>query len=229
MDTTVIILLVLGAVAGNVVLVWAIRKGGQRDAAIAAFAQGQGWTHDKTTERFASVVTIADPKDGWRLETRTLHSRSNEGSGGAKTRTTWTAPDLSIPEGTAVYGPPLPAKTVQVMGKFMGEDGGLAGFLIKAFTRKLGTDVDGLTVIEGRDDPATLLATPGEEHVFDALIGAEELFRLNDFGSNVAEAPFLVRNQDGLVLRLNRRLKTPEELAAFVDAGQSLADRLRSH
>ena len=227
MNTFFVVILVIGVLAGNFLLFWAIRKGGERKAAMIAAGQANGWTFEEVKDRFGTRMVFADPAQTWRLET--IYSRPAQAgeTRGSKITTQWTDPDLAMPEGTAVYGPPLPSKTVEMMGKFIGDGGGLGGFVMKAFAKKLGSDIEGLTVVEGRDDPATLLATPGEETVFDALIGAPELLALNAFGDNIANAPFLVRNQDGMVLRLNRRLKSAEEINDFVAVGQALAARMR--
>ena len=224
MDLPVLLLLAAAAIGGNVLLALALRHGAKRKAGIAELVARNGWRQETRHEGRVSREVIGDPAEGWVLETARPHQTTD---GRRSYRTTWRAPELGLPSGTAVYIPPMPDQTQAFIGRMMDKEGGLAGMIVGRIKAKFGDDVAGLDVIEGRDDPATLMATPGREDAFDALVGAPELVKLDAFGETFVDAPYLVRNQDGFEVRLNRRLKDADEMAAFIEAGRALAARLR--
>lgn len=221
MEPAFIVLLVVAAIASNIVMVWALRKSGQKTAALKELAAQNGWRFDqvKATSRIPGHIEIAS-KD-WSV---TLHSGS---SGNSSSSTVWTDRSLAIPSGLAVYAPPMPDKTQEMFNKMMDKSGTMGRIMLNSFVGGLGPDAKDLRAVED-DDPATLLATPGAEAVFDALKGHNALMELNAFGSNPANAPALIRSPEGLSLRIPRKIDKPEELKAYITAGQTLAAAMKA-
>lgn len=222
MDPFVIAVLLAAAVAGNIVLVWVFRKSGQRMAKLSEMADAQGWTltEVKAKGRQPGFVTLEDARAGWRVQL-------NAGGSGPNARNTvWTDATLGSPEGLAVYMPPMPEKTQAMFNRLMDSNGMLGRAMLDSFAAALGPEASDLRAIED-DDPATLLAVPGAEAVFDWVKGHDALPELDSFGSNLADVPVLVRNAEGFSLRINKHLADPADLEKFIDAGQRFAALLR--
>ena len=218
MTTLMIVVLVVAAMLGSVLLVAAFRKAKQNEAGLQALAQAEGWRFEKVKEtaRRQGHLALSDDSAGWSLR---IYSGSGQGQTSA---TVWTDERLALPSGLAAYAAPMPEKTQMMINLMMDKAGGLGRVLLDSVFKGLGPEAKELRMIED-DDPATLMASPGAERAFDALKGADELLVLNQFGQNIADVPYLLRNQEGLSLRLNKRLKTPEDIKRFIEAGEVLA------
>lgn len=220
MTIFMIALLGCASVLGWVLMAWAIQKGRKYDQEIADLAAKRNWHLERvaSTTTKPGFIALSDPEAGWQLNIYT-GNRS-----GAASYTVWCRPDLGIPSGLAVYAPPLPEKTQMMFNLMMAKAGGFGRVMLDSLFKGLGPDARDLRAIED-DDPATLMATQGSEHAFDPVKGAPELSELNQFGDTPADVPYCVRDQKGLSLRINKRLKTASEVEAYVEASVSLASR----
>ena len=222
MDPIVIAVLVAAAVAGNIVLVRVFRRGGQRRSGLREMAEAQGrvFTEVKATGRQPGHLAVEDPAAGWRVQI-------NSGGHGQNARhTVWTDPSLAAPEGLAVYMPPLPEKTQAMFNALMDKSGMMGRAMLNGLVAGLGPEAANLRAVED-DDPATLLAVPGAEALFDALKGHPALPELDRFGRTLADVPVLARSAAGFSRRINKSLDEPEALQRFIETGLRFAALMR--
>lgn len=222
MDPIVIAVLVAAAVAGNFLLVSVFRKAGQRRAKLQEMAARQGWkfTEVKTTARQGGYLSVEDEAAGWRVVINTNPEGQNSRN------TVWTDPSLGSPEGLAVYMPPMPEKTQEMFNKMMDKSGTMGRVMLQSFVAGLGPQAAELRAVAD-DDPATLLAVPGAEGVFDAIKGHPALSELDVFGSKITDVPSLSRDAEGFSLRISKSLDEPEDLQRFIETGLRFAALMR--
>lgn len=222
MNMVMILIFVVASLGGGAVMVWALKRGQRYEADLQALANARSWAYAKrkATSTAQGYVELLEREQGWTL--RIFYGGRN----GRSSFTQWTDPSLAVSSGLAVYAAPLPEKTQAMFNVLMSKSGSLGRVMLDSVFRGLGPAGRDLCAIDD-DDPATLMATPGAEGAFDPLKGRPELEALNRFGDSIADVPFLVRNTEGLSLRINKRLGTAEDVAAFADTACVLASKFR--
>lgn len=221
MEILMIAILGLASIGGYLLMGRAMRANAANQTALSDLANRHGWSceHTKATARTAARTDISDPAAGWTLS---IFAAAGEST------TRWVDPSLSLNSGMALYAPPLPEKTREMAGKMMEKMGGMGRVIIDTFAKGLGPEAADMRLVDDDDDPATLLATPGQEDAFAGLRGSSDLTLLNAFGSNIANSPILCRDPSSLSLRINRAIRSPGEIEAFVTAGLTLSAAVKS-
>ncbi len=225
MDITFVALFLLASIGSSAVLVFALRAGAAKRAKLQQFARMHGWQYDYIPAKGSgsSETILTDPSEGWTL---TIYFYSSN-SGRTRSHTQYCDPGLAIPDGMAVLGPDIPAKTREMADKMIGMMGGDIGrFLLDKITNGLGEEAQGLRSIDSQGS-GTLMASPGAETSLDGIRFAPELANARA-GRNEAQQPIVMRGPFGLRLRIPKRLRKPDQIKAFIDLGRALSDNLRT-
>ncbi|QQA44812.1 hypothetical protein [Pelagovum pacificum] len=227
METTLtIIVLVVAALAGNLLIFTAIRKGGRQREALKAAAVERNWTyrHTPATGGKAARTEIGDPSGDWRL-TIVRGARGERGSGARYT--TFETGRHALPAGLAVLGPALPAQTARMAEGMLGSVvGSMLGKLLMGLGTEAASDVPRLETVETHGtDRGTLMATPEATQALDPLIGNPDLLAARD-GVNEVQQPIVLRGTFGMSLRVRKALTSREEVIALATLGQTLSAAL---
>ncbi|MEM1401926.1 MAG: hypothetical protein AAGG55_01230 [Pseudomonadota bacterium] len=178
-----------------------------------------------------SGTAISNPEENWCLSFHRVGSGvsgSNSMNSGDRW-TVWREPSLSLDGGLAVLGPAIPDKTREKTREMLERSGLASRVMLEAFVKGLDRKIAlTLRVVDQRFNPseATLLATPGSEGAFDALIDSTELSKLAAFEGLIGDRPSLIRDKDGLKFRVERTLNDHKEIVAFVEAGRSISEEM---
>ncbi|MEL6914941.1 MAG: hypothetical protein AAFP13_10610 [Pseudomonadota bacterium] len=223
MDLTIIFLFIIASMFGTAVMIWAVRKSGQKREDYAAYAAAQGWDYSKTegdgTHRL--VDAFCEPGDDWALRIIFV-------SGGAQGHATqryveWTTQAGALPAGEAVLGMPIPEKTARML-----QSGGAMGQTVARAALKGTLYALGNTRFDLPFDTATaghpggvVMASPGNEASMDALRDSADLAAFRA-ARREADVPVIIRDTEGLRLRRPGAPRTLEELSALVALGKSL-------
>lgn len=231
MDMALILFFVAASVGGTAVIAFAIQRTAKQRQAVKELAARKGWTHEYHKLRNGSDTVIADSAEGWQV--KLCHRAGNttgatgSGSGSVNSWSDFEAPEHWI-EGLAVIGPEVPEKTKEMADKFMGSFGGnrIVQWMLSRLTGGLGDEVAELRTVEA-EGPGTLMATPGAEDALQDLRFAPELHNAR-LGRNEAQQPIVIRGSFGLRIRMDQRMRKPDDVEAFVALGRALSDNLRS-
>lgn len=226
MNIYVIAALILASLVGYGLIFLAMRKGAQRKLDYQAFAGQHGWQYEKIDETGRKVVNrFRDPKDNWVLDVVFVSGGSyavGPYSGSVRRWIEWHSPTGAM-EGEAALGMPLPEKSVKMMQ--MGGDMGkqILKAALKGTFYAIGNTRFTLTIDEASagDPGGVVMSTPGQEKAMDAFRRNTDLAAYR-MGRNTADVPVVIRNQDGISLRRPGAVKTPEDLARYVELGKSL-------
>ncbi|KUF11903.1 hypothetical protein [Pseudoponticoccus marisrubri] len=232
MDLLIVFVLLAASFAGSALIFLAIRKSHLRREAQAALAAEKGWRFHHAPGRGGAPArtSISDPEEGWVL---TLNVTSS-GRGGSVSR--WTLfedPRPALDQGMALLGPEIPDRTAAMADRMLDRAdaaGGIGGRIMQVMMNKLtgglGAEAADLRAVPG-DGPGTLFATPGAEHALDGLRDAPELVRARAEGNEMTQ-PVILRGPEGLRIRRNVALRSPEEIERYVALCRGLSARLQA-
>ncbi|MEM1187927.1 MAG: hypothetical protein AAGI72_05355 [Pseudomonadota bacterium] len=230
-----ILLFVAAAAFGQYLLFRARKRGKAWQAGLKTLCDRHGWQLGPVdpARGMRSGTAISCPDESWRVSFHRMGSGvsgTNSINSGDRW-TVWLEPALALDHGLAVLGPAIPDKTREKTQQMLERSGVVARVMLDAFIKGIDRKKAlGLRVVEGRVDPAraTLLATPGSDNAFDALINSREWEQLTRFEGRIGDRPPLIRDEDGLKFRVERTLKEPDDIVAFVKAGRLISEKLSS-
>lgn len=174
-----------------------------------------------------------EPED-WMLSFHRIGSGVTGGTSSMNSGDRWTRwrdPTYALDSGLAVLGPAIPAKTLEKTHGMLEKEGMLSRVMLDAFIKGLDPKhALRLRVVEGTFEPAraTLLATQGQERAFDALIDSDVFDALTAFEGRIGDRPSLIRDEQGLMLRLERTVKDHDEIVRLIQACRAVSKALRA-
>ena len=227
-----LLFIVVAAAFGQYLLFKARERGKAWEAGLKELCARRSWHFGYVDpEKGArSGTAISNPEENWCLSFHRIGSGvsgSNSMNSGDRW-TVWREPSLSL-DGLAVLGPAIPDKTREKTQEMLERSGLVSRVMLEAFVKGLDRKIAlTLRVVEQRfnSSEATLLATPGSEGAFDALIDSTELSKLEAFEGLIGDRPSLVRDKDGLKFRVERTLKDHKEIVDFIEAGRSISGEM---
>ncbi|MEM9396039.1 MAG: hypothetical protein AAF991_01065 [Pseudomonadota bacterium] len=225
-----ILFFVVAAAFGRYLLAKARKKGDEWNTYLQALCEREGWyLSDVDPSRGPrSGIAISAPPENWRMSFHRIASGTT-GTGSMNSGSRWTVwldPSLALNQGVAVLGPAIPDKTREKTQQMLESSRLLSRVMLDAFVKGLDRKESlALRVIEDRFDSsrATLLASPGNEDVFDRLVGSESLEALAQFEGRIGNRPSLIRDRSGLQFRVERTLEKEEEILSFVEVGRAVS------
>ncbi|MEO0437743.1 MAG: hypothetical protein AAF098_12635 [Pseudomonadota bacterium] len=230
-----ILFFIVVAALGRYLLSKARQKGEEWHADLQALCMRRGWyLSDVDPGRGPrSGTAITAPPENWRMSFHRISSGATGTSSmdSGSRWTVWLDPNLALSQGVAVLGPAIPDKTREKTRQMLENSRLLSRVMLDAFVKGLNRKESlALRVVDGRFDSshATLLATPGNEHAFDRLVGSDCLDALAQFEGRIGDRPSLIRDSAGLQFRVERTLKKEEEILSFVEVGRAVSKELNS-
>ncbi|WP_395344998.1 hypothetical protein PN836_009390 [Ningiella sp. W23] len=217
----IIIFFVVAGLASSAIILFAMSKSRIKQKQLEEYALSQEWDYEYKGAQghVGNLTVISSPLEQWRLSMYFNSSSTGEAGTSIKQWSEFSCPDGKLEEGLAILGPALPQKTIQVLNQ--GSLGPL-GFIIKKlmfeFVNGMGIDIDDCKLVEQEqsDERGAVFATAGNEQAVDTFKSLRELSQAKS-GKNEMQQPVVYRDTDGTKVRLRHKLKSVEELNAFIN------------
>lgn len=229
MDYTAMIpILLIATVAGTGIMIYARYRSQAGTADIAALAQRNGWQVDITSEQggHTRVTRITSRAANWIVEERF----SSDAHSSNTTRTlTWTDSDVAIPSGLAVMSLAMSDDKAANMERFLNLTGnGVMGkHMSRTFFGAVADRASELDAVEATGAAGAILATSQAREALLPIAFHEALVNCGDAMPKGA-MPTVLRSPEGLHLNLKSTIKSPEQLEAMVDLGETLSAALKA-
>ncbi|MEX3015236.1 hypothetical protein [Gymnodinialimonas hymeniacidonis] len=223
-------ILIVAAFAGTAIMIFAKRKSQAKAEDIHALAQSKGWRHDVTTDPsgYTRITQITSRTANWIVEER-FGSNSGGGATDSTNRSlTWTDPDAGIPTGLAVMSLAMSDDKAANMERFLDTmgDGVMGQHMMKTFFGVVGDRASELDAVEATGAAGAILATSDAHEALLPIAFHEALVSPHDAMPKGA-MPTIIRSPEGLQLNLKDTVKSPEQLEAMVQLGETLSAALK--
>ncbi len=228
-DLGLLVALFLFCGLGIVLIYWGVKRGNSHMSQIRKAVESRGDVFELLPGSYSKGLEIhIRASDGaWNL---TIHQ--GQPSGPSKSRPSWSewsTPYAAVSSGAAMWAP---KSEVGFGRKFGAINGPVQSFVSNALRRGLTRALDlphqKMDVIPTPGRAGILLATSDAKQALDNVLDHPQLLALRQ-GRRLSRQPSVVRDVNGLRIRLQTPLNTAQDVLDVIDLGLTLSQTLDPH